>query len=106
MAIGSAFLKAFPIYEYMGKILLFLILAIFPIKHYAQITLLDFHSGQPIGYASILGSDGELLSTSDANGVFHIRKGSHTISISHVAYTNLEVNLGIFSKYLTNCLSV
>ena len=36
MAIGSAFLKAFPIFEYMGKILLFLILAIFPIKHYAR----------------------------------------------------------------------
>ena len=98
MAIVSAFLKAFPIYEYMGKILLFFILALFPIEHYAQITLLDIHSGQPIGYASILGSDGELLSTSDANGVFHIRKGAHNISISHVAYTNMEVNLDTLRK--------
>lgn len=77
----------------MEKLLLLFILFLLPIKDYAQFKLLDSKSHQPIGYASIFNSKGALLSNTDTNGLFFVKNGIRNISISHVAYTNKDINL-------------
>lgn len=77
----------------MGKLFLLFILFLLPIKDYAQFKLLDSKSHQPIGYASIFNSKGALLSNTDTNGLFFVKDGIRNISISHVAYTNKDINL-------------
>ena len=42
--------------------------------------------GQPVPYASIISEDGNIIGTTDLDGVLNDVKGAEVVSITHVAY--------------------
>ena len=56
-----------------------------------QFRLLDSHTRQPIGFASVFNASGTLLTTSDSEGYIRFRDSVPKFSVSHVAYLNKDV---------------
>ena len=50
--------------------------------------------GQPIPYASIISEDGNVIGTTDLNGILDDVKGAEVVSITHVAYQPKKVKVG------------
>jgi hypothetical protein len=50
-------------------------------------------AGQPVPYASILNENGDIVGTTDINGVIKDVKGAKTVSITHVAYQPKQVTV-------------
>lgn len=50
--------------------------------------------GQPIPYASIISEDGNIIGTTDLNGILDDVKGAEVVSITHVAYQPKKVKVG------------
>jgi hypothetical protein len=50
--------------------------------------------GQPVPYASIISEDGQIIGTTDLNGVLDDVKGAEVVSITHVAYQPKKVKVG------------
>lgn len=50
--------------------------------------------GQPIPYASIISEDGNIIGTTDLDGVLNDVKGAEVVSITHVAYKSKKVKVG------------
>ena len=50
--------------------------------------------GQPIPYASISTEAGDIIGTTDLNGILNDVKGAEVVSITHVAYKSKKVKVG------------
>ena len=50
--------------------------------------------GQPVPYASIISEDGNIIGTTDLNGILDDVKGAEVVSITHVAYQPKKVKVG------------
>ena len=57
-----------------------------------QFRLLDSHTRQPIGFASVFNASGTLLTTSDSEGYIRFKDSVPKFSVSHVAYLNKDVD--------------
>ena len=54
--------------------------------------------GQPIPYASISTEAGDIIGTTDLNGILNDVKGAEVVSITHVAYKSKKVKVGQGSR--------
>ena len=50
--------------------------------------------GQPVPYASIISEDGNIIGTTDLDGILNDVKGAEVVSITHVAYKPKKVKVG------------
>ena len=50
--------------------------------------------GQPVPYASIISEEGNIIGTTDLDGVLNDVKGAEVVSITHVAYKSKKVKVG------------
>lgn len=50
--------------------------------------------GNPVPYASIVSEDGNIIGTTDLNGILNDVKGAEVVSITHVAYKSKKVKVG------------
>ena len=61
--------------------------------HAQKIQTVD-KDGQPVPYASIIGEDGNIIGTTDLNGILDDVRGAEVVSITHVAYQSKKVKIG------------
>ena len=61
--------------------------------HAQKIQTVD-KDGQPVPYASIINEDGNIIGTTDLNGVLNDVRGAKVVSITHVAYQPKKVEVG------------
>ena len=50
--------------------------------------------GQPVPYASVIGEEGNIIGTTDLNGVLDDVKGAEVVSVTHVAYKTKKAKVG------------
>ena len=56
--------------------------------------------GQPVPYASIIGENGNIIGTTDFNGILDDVKGAKVVSVTHVAYQPKRVQIGQDSRII------